>query len=320
MAYVRACCDRRAATKKMCITTRALTVEQLDGKQPDLYVNDLVRGEQVYTGREAVVLELVSRYHNPDFIRAMQTEGYDGARYLSRIADNQFGWNVVSDVVTAEDWKQFAEVYLDDKHQLGLRQFFDQHNPYALQNIASRVLETHRKGLHELDAKTLNSAARVYVETVAQHGAACASHICGNPGLATMAEKLVGASQEVDEATLARFRRRMQRTGNAELSTAVAAGGAANEPATAPQPVEGRLLTPPPTDPAGQEAQDRAPSPPPPTAVPAPLNAAQRSPSGTPATGPNSAWLVTLLAALLSGAAFALGMLWRAAHNRRTKS
>ena len=161
----------------------ALTVKQLDGSQPALYVNDLVHGQKVFSGREAVVLESLSRYRNPDFIRAMKSEGYDGARYLSRIVDNQYGWNVVSDVITADDWKQSAEIYLDDKYQLGLREFFNQHNPHALQNIASRVLETHRKGLQKLDTKTLELAARVYVETVAEHGAACASHICGNPEL-----------------------------------------------------------------------------------------------------------------------------------------
>ena len=141
-----------------------MAIEQLDGKRPELYVNDLVNGKEVLTGREAVVLELLSRYHNPDFIKAMKAEGYDGARYFSQIADNQFGWTCVSDVVTADDWKDFAEVYLNDKYRLAvLRKFFERQNPHALQNIASRILETHRKGLRTLDDKTLQSAARVYV-------------------------------------------------------------------------------------------------------------------------------------------------------------
>ena len=45
--------------------TLALSVEQLDGKQPDLYVNDLVNGQKVHSGREAVSLELMSRYRKP---------------------------------------------------------------------------------------------------------------------------------------------------------------------------------------------------------------------------------------------------------------
>ncbi|HIQ20266.1 MAG TPA: hypothetical protein EYH34_03370, partial [Planctomycetes bacterium] len=292
----------------------ALTIDQLDGRQPDLYINDLVGSQKVLSGREAIVLELLSRYHNPDFIRAMVAEGYDGARYFSRIADNQFGWDVVSDVITADDWKKYAEIYLDDKYRLGLREFFEQHNPHALQNIASRVLETHRKGLQELDSQTLQLAARVYVETVAQHGPACTSHICANPELNTLAEKLAGASKQLADATLERFRRQLQRTGNAGLAKALASAGASDQPAKAPQPVEGRVLTPAEPDSRPPRADDRGPPSPEPTAAnhanasagPAPADTAERS----------NHWPATLLAAALCALAFASGLVWRAARNR----
>jgi cobaltochelatase CobN len=170
-----------------------------------------------------------------------------------------------------------------------------------------------------LDAKTLASAAGVYVETVAQHGAACTSHICGNPELATLAENLARASHQVAEATLQQFRRQLHRTGNAELTKAVATAGASDEPAAAPQPVEGRLLTSPPPNPPGETAQGPAPSSPPATAARAPSLTAEPSPAATAAAKPAVAWLVTLLAAVLRVSAFAFGMLWRAVRNRRTE-
>ncbi len=290
----------------------ALTIEQLDGKQPDLYVNDLVRGQQVQSGREAVVLEQLSRYHNPQFIRAMMAEGYDGARYFSRIADNQFGWDVVSDVITADDWQKYAEIYLDDKYELGLRKFFEENNPHALQNTASRVLEIHRKGLQELDAKTLELAARVYVETVARYGAACAAHICAGGELNSFAEQIAGASSQLAEGTLEQFRRQLQRTGNPELAKA----GASSQPATAPQPVEGRVLAPPPPVPAVQE--DSSSAPPPAAAAEPPPSADRPRPDATRAE-PDSTWLAASLMGILSVSAFALGMLWRAVRNRRAR-
>lgn len=294
----------------------ALSVEQLDGKQPDLYVNDLVNGEKVHSGREAVNLELLSRYHNPEFIRSMQAEGYDGARYFSRIADNQFGWSVVSDVVSAEDWQQSAEIYLNDKYKLGLRQFFNQHNPHALENIASRVLETHRKGLRKLDDKTVELAARVYVETVAEHGAACAAHICANPELAAMAEKVAGASRQVAEGTLEQFRRQLKGVRNAEMSKAMAAAGASNQPARTPQPVEGQLLTPvrPPATAAEKQPSPTAAKTPPPAKQPL----ARQSPAPeTSEPHSNHLRLITLLAGTLCGLAFLSGLLWRAVRHRR---
>jgi cobaltochelatase CobN len=284
-----------------------------------LYVNDLVHGQKVLSGREAVVLESLSRYHNPDFIKAMKAEGYDGARYFSRIVDNQYGWNVVSDVVTADDWKKSAEIYLDDKYRLGLREFFNRHNPHALQNIASRVLETHRKGLQKLDPKTLELAARVYVETVAQHGPACASHICANPELATLAEKVAGASHQLADGTLERFRSQLKQAGNVEMTKALAsAGGASDQPARASQPVEGQVLTSVPPSPPPPAAEAKTSVSPPPPVPPNRPYATQTPPSDSAeAEPPDKTRLVTLLAAVLCLAAFTSGMVWRAARHRR---
>lgn len=245
----------------------ALSVAEIDGQQPDLYINDLIRGERVMSGREAIVLELLSRYHNPEFITEMQKEGFDGARYFSRIADNQFGWDVVSDAITADDWNKYSQIYLDDKYDLGLQKFFNEHNPHALQNIASRILEVDRKGLQELDEATLQSAGRMYVETIAQHGAACASHICANPELASFAEQHALASGQVSSQTIQKYRQQLQQTGNPSLAKAAKSqGGASTELATAPQPVTGQVLSPPeviqpsansPAAPQSQTAQAR---------------------------------------------------------------
>jgi len=281
-------------------------------------VNDLVRGQKVLSGREAVVQEMLSRYHNPEFIKAMQSEGYDGARYFSRVVDNQYGWNVVSDVITADDWKHSAEIYLDDKFRLGLREFFNRHNPYALQNIASRVLETHRKGLHKLDAKTLESAAVAYVETVAQHGAACASHICGNPELATLAERLAGASHRLADGTVEQFRKQLKSTGNAAMAKAPAATGASDQPAKAPKPVEGQVLMPPPPEPAPRPT-DKGASPSPPPSVKNAQAPEQTGPSEPPETPSGPLRLATYLVAALCVVSFACGVIWRASRHRQRK-
>ena len=237
----------------------ALSVEQLDGKQPDIYINDLVSRNEVLSGRQAIVLELLSRYHNPDFILSMQQEGFDGAKYFSRIADNQFGWDVVSDVITAEDWKNYAEIYVEDRYDLGLKEFFDQHNPHALQNIASRILEVDRKQLQELDEETLQAAAQAYVESIAKHGPACASHICANPELAEFAESLALASGEVAQADIRKFRQQLQGTGNERIAKSTMAAGASTELATAPQPVVGQVLTPPEPVPAADDSANAQP-------------------------------------------------------------
>ena len=283
----------------------ALAVEQLDGKPPELYVNDLVRGQRVRDGRQAIVLELLSRYHNPEFIRAMMADGYDGARYFSRIADNQFGWDVVSDAITASDWKEYADIYLADKHQLGLPDFFEKHNPHALQNIASRVLETDSKSLQQLDSETLALAATAYVRSVAQHGPSCSSHVCANPDLNHRAQELAAATQQLDEETMARFRRQLQRTGNAE--TIAGLNGASSEPASAPQPVQGQVLQPPPPA-ASASTQEQE------SATTQSAATAKASTGQSPASRPVAMLkhrTPAIAAVLLCLTAFVLGLLWR---------
>ena len=82
--------------------TLALAVEQLDGKQPALYVNDLVHGQRCSAAARRWCWSFSAAITTRSFIKSMKAEGYDGARYFSRIADNQFGWDLVSNVITAE--------------------------------------------------------------------------------------------------------------------------------------------------------------------------------------------------------------------------
>ena len=200
----------------------SLAVESTSGKAPELYLGDFTNGTRVSTGREAVVRELLSRYRNPEFIRAMKADGYDGARYLSRIVDHQFGWAVVSDVISADDWKSLADVYLDDRHQLGLREFFESANPHALQSIASRILDVEHQGLRKLDPATLELAARTYVRSVAEHGPSCNSHICAGTALNALAIDVARRSNQIDASTIERFQKRLRQSTDAgKLATAM---------------------------------------------------------------------------------------------------
>jgi cobaltochelatase CobN len=247
----------------------ALAVEQLGGKAPKIYVNDTTGGRaDVRSAREAVRLELASRYLNPDFIRSMQAEGFDGARYLARVADIQFGWDVVSDTITAEDWQHWADVYLNDAHNLGLKEFFEQANPHAIQTIAARILEVDRKGLQHLDPATVQLAATRYVESVAAHGASCNGFICDGPELNALAASTVREAKTLPDATVSQFEASLQKS-TVPASETVPVEGlviARTTPiATAPQPSPppAAATHEPPPDPKTAPPSSGAPSPPP---------------------------------------------------------
>ncbi|MDR2614110.1 MAG: cobaltochelatase subunit CobN [Candidatus Accumulibacter sp.] len=87
-----------------------------------------------------------TRVLNPKWIEGMKRHGYKGAGDLSRLVDICYQWDASSGLL--EDWQyeELARTYALDPE---MQRFFRQHNPYALQNIAERLLEAIARGLWE---------------------------------------------------------------------------------------------------------------------------------------------------------------------------
>jgi cobalamin biosynthesis Mg chelatase CobN len=43
-------------------------------------------------------------------------------------------------------WQQVNEVYVKDKYNMDLKEFFEKNSPHALQAITARIMEVDRKG------------------------------------------------------------------------------------------------------------------------------------------------------------------------------
>ena len=70
--------------------------------------------------------------------------------------NNFWGWTATArEIVRDDQWQEMADVYVRDKHQLGLRQWFEQNNPHALAQTMERMLEAARQGYWQTDAATL---------------------------------------------------------------------------------------------------------------------------------------------------------------------
>ena len=58
-----------------------------------------------------------------------------------------WGWQVVyPETVDGAKWTELYNVWMKDRYDLKMDEFFDEHNPYAKQGISARMLETIRKG------------------------------------------------------------------------------------------------------------------------------------------------------------------------------
>ncbi|WP_339733625.1 cobaltochelatase subunit CobN [uncultured Gimesia sp.] len=118
-------------------------------------------------------------FNIPNFVRegTAQTEQALKAGGASARDD----WNVMQPVAISKDmWDETYRVYIEDKHDLKMREYFEENNPYALQDMTAVMLETARKGYWSPEKEVLQRLAEVHTELLAEYGAACSYETCGN--------------------------------------------------------------------------------------------------------------------------------------------
>lgn len=144
-----------------------LAVRHLDGKTPEMYVSNLRRKDNVksQTMSDFLNQEMRSRYFHPRWIKAMQDSGYAGATAILDRMNNMWGWEVMTPKAVRDDqWQEFFEVYVEDKYQLDIREFFEKNNSHAMAQILERMLEAVRKGYWSADEETIEKMVATYTE------------------------------------------------------------------------------------------------------------------------------------------------------------
>ncbi len=136
--------------------------------------------------------EMRSRYLNPKWIEGMKKEGYAGAGQMAHFEEYLWGWNMTNpDKVDDTKWQQAYEVYVEDKYELDMKEFFDTASPWAYQSLTSRMLETARKGYWTPSKEMQKKLAVEYAVSVVKKGVACCDHTCNNPLLNQMVVSII---------------------------------------------------------------------------------------------------------------------------------
>ncbi|MCO1336137.1 cobaltochelatase subunit CobN [Microbulbifer sp. OS29] len=144
-----------------------LAVRNLDGATPEMYVSNLRRKDNVkaQTLAEFVNQEMRSRYFHPRWIEAMQDSGYAGATAILDRVNNMWGWEVMTpETIRDDQWQEMFEVYVEDKYEMEMREFFEEHNAEALAQMLERMLEAVRKGYWDARPETLEKMVETYAE------------------------------------------------------------------------------------------------------------------------------------------------------------
>jgi len=150
----------------------ALAVRNIDGKSPQMMVSNLRDANNAKAENASTFLakELRSRNFHKLWVEEMMKEGYSGATTMSSNLSNFWGWNVVDPNLVCDDqWQEFFEVYVEDKLDVGINEFFEQVSPESQAAMLETMLEANRKEYWQADAATLQKMIQRYVEMANKH-------------------------------------------------------------------------------------------------------------------------------------------------------
>ena len=145
----------------------SLAARHVTGKDPGAYFNDLRNpgSARVQEAGEAAMVEARSTVLNPKYIREMMKEGAAATGSFVEVFRNTLGWEVMKpDMLEDHLWREYKETYVDDKLKLGVRAYFEENNPRALQEMSGVMLEAVRKDFWKADAATIRQLAEVHAE------------------------------------------------------------------------------------------------------------------------------------------------------------
>ncbi len=125
----------------MTVAIRALT-----GKNPQTYFGDHSQPEnpKIRQLQEEIARVYRSRVVNPKWISGVMRHGYKGAFELAATVDYLFAYDATANCVADFMYEGIAKAYLLDET---VQQFIQQKNPWALRDMAERLLEAHQRQL-----------------------------------------------------------------------------------------------------------------------------------------------------------------------------
>lgn len=122
--------------------------ERLQGQAPALWFGDHSRSQRPRLHRLEREFDKVlrSRLLNPRWIEAMQEHGYKGGFEMAASLDYLFAYDASTGRVPDWGYGAISAAWLEDGT---VREFLGRSNPWALRDMAERLLEAHHRGLWE---------------------------------------------------------------------------------------------------------------------------------------------------------------------------
>ncbi len=125
-----------------------VAVRALTGKNPETYFGDnsIADNPKIRRLKEEIARVYRSRVINPKWIKGVMRHGYKGAFEMAATVDYLFAYDATANCVEDFMYQGVAEAYIFDET---LQQFIQEKNPWALRDMAERLLEANQRGLWE---------------------------------------------------------------------------------------------------------------------------------------------------------------------------
>lgn len=137
--------------------------KQASGRDVRVYFGDTREPLHVEVRDMADELRRVvrTRLLNPKWIEGMKQHGYKGAQDISKRVGRVYGWEASTQEV--DDWifDDITKAFVLDEE---MRRFFEENNPYALEEMSRRLLEAQSRGLWDPDPELLEELKKSYLE------------------------------------------------------------------------------------------------------------------------------------------------------------
>lgn len=138
-------------------------VRSISGKQPETYFGDHSRTQQPKIRKLSEEISRVyrSRVVNPKWIEGAMRHGYKGAFEMAATIDFLFAYDATAHCVEDFMYQGVAQAYLFDQR---VRNFIEQHNPWALRDMSERLLEADQRGLWQASPQTIDALRNLVLE------------------------------------------------------------------------------------------------------------------------------------------------------------
>lgn len=171
-------------------------VELLTGKEPQFFFSDVRDPDRarMVVAEDALRQDYRVRLFNRKWLEGMMEEGFAGADQLSKHVSNTMGWAIMrNDAVSDDIWEEIVSTLVDDRLELGLREWFEEQNPFAYQELTEILLESIRKGYWDASPEMRAKLAAEYAASVRAHGEGGGMLGGGNVKLDAFVEELLAA-------------------------------------------------------------------------------------------------------------------------------